>query len=100
MKAHRPYRHQPATRVINYDNAIWHSMPRYPGFRYQTYRRGYYTETLVLEGYRYGRCIYEGEASTLNWAGHEDDTAVYAEEALLAEFIERAVQPFRTPRLA
>jgi hypothetical protein len=69
MKAHRPYRHQPATRVISYDNAIWHSMPRYPGFRYQTYRRGYNAEILVLEGYRYGRCIYEGEAFTLNWAG-------------------------------
>lgn len=100
MKSHYPYRHQPATRVISYDDAIWHSMPRYPGFRYQTYRRRYNAETLVLKGYRYGRCIYEGEASTLNWAGEEDDTAVYAEEALLAEFIERVVLPFHTQQLA
>ena len=50
---------------------------------------------LVLVGYRYGRCVYEGEASALNWLGQDDDTAFYAEEALLAEFIEQVVQPFR-----
>lgn len=100
MKVHLLYRHKKATPVIRYPQVVWHPLPRYPGYRYQTYRRGYYGEMLVLEGYRYSRCIYEGEASTLNWAGGEDDTAVYAEEALLAEFIERVVPPLNTQQLA
>nr|DAI31415.1 MAG TPA: hypothetical protein [Inoviridae sp.] len=69
MKVHYLYRHKRATPVIRYPEAIWHLLPRCLGCRYETYRRGYNAETLVLEGYRYGRCIYEGEASTLNWAG-------------------------------
>ena len=69
MKPHHPYRHKRATPVIRYPQVFWHPLPRYPGLRYLTYRRGNYGETLVLEGYRYGRCIYEGEAFTLNWAG-------------------------------
>ena len=88
MKAHHPYRHKTATPVIRYQEANWHYLPQYPGCRYEIYRRGPYGEMLVLAGYCYGRCVYEGEASALNWSALDDDTAFYAEEALLAEFEE------------
>lgn len=88
MESHYPYRHKRATPVIRYPQAVWHPLLRCPGCRYETYLRGSYGEMLVLAGYRYGRCVYEGEASALNWSALDDDTAFYAEEALLAEFEE------------
>lgn len=95
MKAHHPYRRKRATPVIRYPQAVWHPLPRCPGCRYEIYLRGPYGETLVLVGYRYGRCVYEGEASALNWMGQDDDTAFYAEEELVAEFLEQVIQAYR-----
>ena len=100
MKAHHHYRHKRATPVIRCPQAVWHPLPRCPGCRYETYLRGPYGETLVLVGYRYGRCVYEGEASALNWRDQDDDAAFYAEEDLVAEFIERVVLPLHSQQLA
>lgn len=95
MKSHYPYRHKRATPVIRYPQAVWHPLPQCPGCRYETYLRGPYGETLVLVGYRYGRCVYEGEAPALNWSDQDDDSAFYAEEELVAEFLEQVIQACR-----
>jgi len=80
MKAHHRYRHKRATPVIRYPQAVWHPLPRCPGCRYATYLRGPYGETLVLVGYRYVRCIYEGETPL-------DSTAIHPESYELARSI-------------
>lgn len=100
MKLHPPFRYKVATQVIRYPQAVWHPLPQCLGCRYEMYRRGAFGETLVLVGYRYGRCVFEGEASALNWMGQDDDAAFYAEEDLVAEFIERVVPPLHTQQLA
>ena len=81
MKAHHRYRHKRATPVIRCPQAVWHPLPQCPGCRYE-------------------RCVYEGEASALNWQDQDDDAAFYAEEDLVAEFIERVVLPLHSQQLA